>query len=92
MGRTHDEKRLFLLGPHPSNIPGMISGLHRFLESGVVLAIDPDEAERMERKKHGGPRADDHGNIVSTNPFPDVGPFLTRHHAVKDGCRSGQMT
>src|SRR5512145_1151908 len=45
----------------------------------------------MEREEDGGPRANHHGNLVLTNPFPDVGPFLARHHAVKDDCRSGRI-
>jgi len=92
MGRTQDEKRLFLLGPHPRNIPRMISRLHRFLERGILFAVDPDQTDAIERKEHGGSRANHDGNMVLPNPLPDVSPLLVRHHAVKGGGHRRRMS
>jgi hypothetical protein len=60
MGRSHDQQGLLVLGSHPGDVPHMIARLHRFFESGVLLTVDPDEADRVKREKHGRPRTDDH--------------------------------
>jgi hypothetical protein len=56
--------------PHHGDVPRVISRRLLLLVRRVVLLVDDDEAETLDRREHGGARADDDIHQAAADALP----------------------
>ena len=70
MGRTQDQRSLFILRPQPGHVPCMVAWFLWFFERGIFFSLDPNRPDCSQWEKDGRPGTHDHANDLPMNLIP----------------------
>ena len=73
--RLTDAQAALHASPHDRHIPAVVPGRLVLLVRPVLLLVDDDEPELLERREHGGARADDDVHVTAADEMPLIVPF-----------------
>ena len=83
--RAQDDQRAGSLPSYDGDIPAVIARTLFLLVRGIVLLIDDDEADSIEGREDGRPRANDDVHVTLTNPLPLIMALTRGETAVLNG-------
>src|SRR5262245_27805766 len=75
-----------MLGSHPGYLPRVVTRFLGFLERRILFAINPNQADVLERKKENGSGSHDNRDTALANLVPNLSLSLLMYSAVKTGC------
>jgi len=87
--RAQEDRDLEVACGHQREVASVVARCFLLLVGGVVLLVDDDQPEVLERCEEGGTGADNDPRLSGPDPLPFAPPFAVRERRVQDsGLRS----
>src|SRR5262245_41107594 len=75
MGRTQNERRLFILRPQPCHVSRMVAWFLGFFKRHIFFSFDPNQSDASQGEKDSRPGSHDDSNDL----LMDLPPYLSFH-------------
>src|SRR5580765_3290779 len=83
--RSEDDQRTRLLGANDRDVAAVVTRRFFLLVRRIVLFVDNDQTDTLERREYRRPRADDDVDGAAADALPLIVPFAIGQTAVLDG-------
>ena len=86
-GASEQQQRAARAGALGGHVAGVVAGIALVLVGGVVLLVDHDQAEALDRREHRRPRADAHARLAAAQAPPFLVALAGTQPRVQHGHR-----
>src|SRR5262249_61157908 len=88
--RAENDQRAGALRAHDRDVAGVVARALLLLVRAVVLLVDDDQPEALDRREHGRARADHHVDLAAADSLPLIVSLAVAESAVLDGDALGE--